>query len=411
MNHIYNLIAQITWFFLKIVAFFHPKIKLFVQGRKDTFPILQKAIDKKRDVIWFHVASLGEFEQGLPVMEKIKAEYPSYQILISFFSPSGYEVKKNTPVADAVIYLPIDTLDNAKRFIASVNPKLAIFVKYEIWPNYLKVLGDNNIPTVLISAIFRKDQIFFKWYGGIMRKALDTFTHFFVQDEKSVNLLKGIGLNNITLSGDTRFDRVSEILERDNKLPFMEQFKGSSPCFVAGSTWPEDEAIMLPFINETQSPLKFVLAPHNIKPEHITDLKKSITKKTLLYSEWENNDPSQFDVLIIDTIGLLTKIYSYSNIAYVGGAFATGLHNTLEPAVFGIPIIIGPDYSKFNEAKALVRNKGILVIKDSAEFDTTITRLLENPDYLRETGQINADYVNGNKGASIQIMAYVRTLL
>ncbi|WP_273276530.1 3-deoxy-D-manno-octulosonic acid transferase [Maribacter polysiphoniae] len=411
MNHIYNLIAQITWFFLKIVAFFHPKIKLFVQGRKDTFPILQKTIDKKKDVIWFHVASLGEFEQGLPVMEKIKAEYPTYQILISFFSPSGYEVKKNTPVADAVIYLPIDTLDNAKRFITSVNPKLAIFVKYEIWPNYLKVLGDHNIPTVLISSIFRKDQIFFKWYGGIMRKALDTFTQFFVQDEKSVNLLKGIGLNNITLSGDTRFDRVAEILERDNKLPFMEQFKGTSPCFVAGSTWPEDEAIMLPFINETQSPLKFVLAPHNIKPEHITDLKKSITKKTLLYSEWENNDPSQFDVLIIDTIGLLTKIYSYSNIAYVGGAFATGLHNTLEPAVFGIPIIIGPDFSKFNEAKALVLKKGILVIKDRAEFDTTITQLLENPDYLRKTGQVNADYVNGNKGASIQIMAYVRTLL
>ena len=411
MNHIYNLIAQITWFFLKIVAFFHPKIKLFVQGRKDTFPILQKTIDKKKDVIWFHVASLGEFEQGLPVMEKIKAEYPTYQILISFFSPSGYEVKKNTPVADAVIYLPIDTLDNAKRFITSVNPKLAIFVKYEIWPNYLKVLGDHNIPTVLISSIFRKDQIFFKWYGGIMRKALDTFTHFFVQDEKSVNLLKGIDLNNITLSGDTRFDRVAEILERDNKLPFMEQFKGNSPCFVAGSTWPEDEAIMLPFINETQSPLKFVLAPHNIKPEHITDLKKSITKKTLLYSEWENNDPSQFDVLIIDTIGLLTKIYSYSNIAYVGGAFATGLHNTLEPAVFGIPIIIGPDFSKFNEAKALVLKKGILVIKDRAEFDTTITQLLENPDYLRKTGQVNADYVNGNKGASIQIMAYVRTLL
>lgn len=411
VNHIYNLIAKITWFFLKIVAFFHPKIKLFVQGRKDTFPMLRKTIDKKQDVIWFHVASLGEFEQGLPVMEKIKAEYPTYQILVSFFSPSGYEVKKNTPVADAVTYLPIDTLNNAKRFIASVNPKLAIFVKYEIWPNYLKVLGDNNIPTVLISAIFRKDQIFFKWYGGIMRKALNTFTHFFVQDEKSVNLLNGIGLQNITLSGDTRFDRVAEILERDNKLPFMEQFKGTSPCFVAGSTWPEDEAIMLPFINESQSPLKFVLAPHNIKQEHIIALKKAITKKTLLYSDWEKNDPSQFDVLIIDTIGLLTKIYSYSNIAYVGGAFATGLHNTLEPAVFGTPIIIGPDYSGFNEAETLVRKKGILVIKDNFEFNTTITQLLENPEYLRKTGQVNADYVDSNKGASIQIMAYVRTLL
>ncbi|PIF00899.1 MAG: 3-deoxy-D-manno-octulosonic acid transferase [Maribacter sp.] len=411
MNHIYNLIAQITWSFLKIVAFFNPKIKLFVQGRKGTFPILKNTIDKNDDVVWFHVASLGEFEQGLPVIGKIKAEYPTYKILISFFSPSGYEVKKNTPVANAVIYLPIDTLGNAKRFIATVNPKLAIFVKYEIWPNYLKVLGDNNIPTILISAIFKKDQIFFKWYGGIMRKSLGAFTHFFVQDEKSVNLLKGINFSNVTLSGDTRFDRVAEIMERDNKLQFMERFKGTSPCFVAGSIWPGDEKTMLQFINETQKHLKSVLAPHNIKPEHIVSLKKSITKKTLLYSELKENDPSQFDVLIIDTIGLLTKIYSYSDIAYVGGAFGTGLHNTLEPAVFGVPIIIGPDYSGFNEAETLVREKGILVVENSSEFHATMTRLLENPDYLKETGQVNGDYVNSNKGASTQIMAYARTLL
>nr|WP_154364741.1 glycosyltransferase N-terminal domain-containing protein [Maribacter luteus] len=396
---------------LKSVAFFQPKIKLFVKGRKETFSILRKSIQKDDPVIWVHVASLGEFEQGLPVIEKLKAQYPLYKIVISFFSPSGYEVKKNSAVADAIVYLPIDTIGNAKRFINTINPKVAIFVKYEIWPNYLKVLAENNIPTILISAIFRKDQVFFKWYGGLMRKALQTFTHFFVQDEKSIELLKGIDLKNSTLSGDTRFDRVSEILQQDNQLSFMDHFKEGSLCFVAGSTWPDDEAIMLPFINETEKNLKFVLAPHNIKPEHIVSLKKSISKTTLLYSELEQHDPSNFDVLIIDTIGLLTKIYSYANIGYVGGAFGTGLHNTLEPAVHGIPVIIGPDYSGFKEAETLVRKEGIIVVQNSLQFNDTMTRLLENPEFAAKTGKVNSDYVTANKGASVQIISYLRTLL
>ena len=411
VNHIYNLIAHITWFHLKLVALFHPKIKLFVQGRKATFSILNRTIQKEDQVIWVHIASLGEFEQGLPVIEKIRSEFPSYKILITFFSPSGYEVKKNTTVADAVVYLPLDTLENARRFIATVHPKLVIFVKYEIWPNYLKILGEHKIPTLLISAVFREKQLFFKWYGGIMRKALGTFSHFFVQDERSIELLKGIGLLNVTISGDTRFDRVSEILERDNMLPFMEQFKGTTTCFVAGSTWPEDEEIMLPFINETHKSLKFVLAPHNIKPEHILSLKKSISKKTVCYSEIAQNDLSQFDVLIIDTIGLLTKIYSYADIAYVGGAFGTGLHNTLEPAVFGIPIIIGPDYQGFNEAKALVHLKGILPVDGKEAFRAVLNHLLEHRDQVAITGAINADFVRNNKGASIQIMDHIRRLL
>lgn len=411
MDYIYNFFAHITWFHLKIVALFHPKIKLFVQGRKETFSILEHAIQKEDNVIWVHVASLGEFEQGLPVVEKIRTEYPSYKMLITFFSPSGYEVKKNTTVADAVVYLPIDTLGNAKRFIAKVNPKLAIFVKYEIWPNYLKVLGENEIPTLLISALFRKEQLFFKWYGGFMRKALNTFTHFFVQDEKSVELLKDIHLLNATISGDTRFDRVAEILERDNELPFMEQFKGTADCFVAGSTWPEDEEMMLPFITESQRHLKFVLAPHNIKTEHILALKKSISKKVICYSEIAKNDLRQFEVLIVDTIGLLTKIYSYADIAYVGGAFGTGLHNTLEPAVFGIPIIIGPEYQGFKEAEALVSQKGVLTVNDKETFHWVLSSLLDNPEYVSNTGKVNADFVQKNKGASIQIMTYIRRLL
>ena len=393
------------------MALFHPKIKLFVQGRSQTFSILKNKIQKENKTIWIHVASLGEFEQGLPVIEKLKITYPTYKIVVTFFSPSGYEIKKNTAVADAVVYLPLDTRRNAKCFIETVNPVLAIFVKYEIWPNYLKELKEKQVPILLISAIFRKEQVFFKWYGGIMREALQAFTHFFVQDNNSVALLKSINLNNATLSGDTRFDRVAEILERDNKLSFMERFKGNETCFVAGSTWPEDEEIIVKFINETQKHLKFVFAPHNIKTEHIQSLKKSISKKVVLYTEIEHNDISSCEVLIIDTVGLLTKIYSYADIAYVGGAFATGLHNTLEPAVFGIPILIGPDYKGFNEAEKLVAENGILVTRDYDEFTTTIVKLLENPEYLKNTGVINSNFVKENKGASVQVMAHIRRLL
>ena len=393
------------------MALFHPKIKLFVQGRSQTFSILKNKIQKENKTIWIHVASLGEFEQGLPVIEKLKITYPTYKIVVTFFSPSGYEIKKNTAVADAVVYLPLDTRRNAKCFIETVNPVLAIFVKYEIWPNYLKELKEKQVPILLISAIFRKEQVFFKWYGGIMREALQAFTHFFVQDNNSVALLKSINLNNATLSGDTRFDRVAEILERDNKLSFMERFKGNETCFVAGSTWPEDEEIIVKFINETQKHLKFVFAPHNIKTEHIQSLKKSISKKVVLYSEIEHNDISSCEVLIIDTVGLLTKIYSYADIAYVGGGFATGLHNTLEPAVFGIPILIGPDYKGFNEAEKLVAENGILVTRDYDEFTTTIVKLLENPEYLKNTGVINSNFVKENKGASVQVMAHIRRLL
>lgn len=393
------------------MALFHPKIKLFVDGRNQTFSILKNKIQKENNVIWIHVASLGEFEQGLPLIEKLKTTYTTYKILITFFSPSGYEVKKNTAVADAVAYLPLDTRRNAKHFIDTVNPILAIFVKYEIWPNYLKELKEKQVPILLISAIFKKEQVFFKWYGGIMRKALQAFTHLFVQDHNSVKLLKSINLNNATSSGDTRFDRVAEILERNNTLSFMKLFQGNETCFVAGSTWPEDEEIIVKFINETQKHLKFVLAPHNIKTEHIQSLKKSISKKVVLYTEIEQNDISSCEVIIINTVGLLTKIYSYADIAYVGGAFATGLHNTLEPAVFGIPIIIGPEYKGFNEAEKLVDKNGILVIIDYNEFTTTLDDLLENPEFLKNTGIINSNFVKENKGASVQIMTHIRRLL
>ncbi len=372
---------------------------------------LKKNISEGDSIIWVHTASLGEFEQGLPIIEQLKKNYPEYRILVTFFSPSGYEVKKNTAAADVVTYLPMDTKKNAIKFLDLVNPKLVIFVKYEIWPNYLRALSQRNIPTLLISALFKENQIYFKSYGGFMRKALHNFTHIFVQDTKSIELLSKINIKNTAISGDTRFDRVIEILERDNNLAFMENFKNGAKTLVAGSTWPDDEEVLVPYINTGESSLKFVLAPHNIKPEHINKLKSSINKKTILYSELENKDLSAYEVLIIDTIGLLTKIYSYAEISYVGGGFATGLHNTLEPAVYGIPVIIGPSFKGFKEAEDLVNKGGVLVVKSPAEFFTLVNDLLKDEEHLKRTGDINSTYVSENKGASIQIMAYVRTLI
>lgn len=386
-------------------------MKLFVNGRKDTFAVLSQSISKDDQVIWMHAASLGEFEQGLPIIEKLKLEFPTHKVLVTFFSPSGYEVKKNTSAAEVVTYLPIDTLQNAKQFIALTNPKLAIFIKYEIWPNYLKILKEKEIPAVLVSAIFKKEQVYFKGYGSFMRKALKTFTHIFVQNQSSEKLLASIQIKNTTVSGDTRLDRVSEILERDNNLSFMHNFKNGNPCFVAGSTWPEDETILIDYMNNSSKKLKYIIAPHTIKKEKILGLAGAISKKTMLLSKINENTISDYDVLIIDNIGMLTKIYSYADIAYVGGGFATGLHNTLEPAVFGIPVIIGPNYQGFKEAEDLVHQKGILPISDAWSFSELMKKLLAQPELIKQTGEINAFYISQNKGASVQIIEYLRTLL
>ncbi len=411
MNLIYNLIAHIAWFFLKIAVLFSSKMKLFVDGRKETFGLLEKAITKEDSVIWLHAASLGEFEQGLPIIEKLKIEYPSHKIVVTFFSPSGYEVKKNTAIAHVVTYLPFDTKQNVERFISAVNPKLAIFVKYEIWPNYLRELKRKQIPTILVSAIFKKNQIYFKGYGGFMRKSLSAFTHLFVQDEVSKRLLETIQIKNVTISGDTRFDRVSEIVDRDNRLSFMSDFKKDSLCLVAGSTWPEDEAILVDYINKTQKKSKFVLAPHTIKTDKILGLERAISKRTVRFSKIDEKNIGECEVLIIDNIGMLTKIYSYADIAYVGGGFATGLHNTLEPAVFGVPVIIGPNYDGFKEVEELVAQKGILPIADISGFNELMKKLLQDAELLKRTGVINKAYISKNKGASTQIIDYIRTLL
>ncbi|MFW0738563.1 3-deoxy-D-manno-octulosonic acid transferase [Flavobacterium sp. T12S277] len=408
MLFLYNLVISIAGFFLKIVALFSPKIKLFIDGRKNVFTILEEKIKPSDKTIWFHSASLGEYEQGLPVIEKIKEKYPTHKIIITFFSPSGYEVRKNNTVADVTLYLPLDTKSNAKKFLKLAHPELAFFIKYEFWLNYLNQLETSQTPTYLISGIFRDSQMFFKWYGGFYRKALKAFTYFFVQNKSSKEKIERIGFHNVVVSGDTRFDRVNAILERDNTLDFIEQFKNNTPTIVIGSSWPKDEALLGEYINQAGKEVKFIIAPHNIKTDQIASLKAQITKSTVLFSEKKDKDLSSYNVFIIDTIGLLTKIYSYGTIAYVGGGFGNpGIHNILEPATFGMPIVIGPNYSNFAEAVQLVKLGGCLVISNPLELKQQLDLLLHNKEYLEEKSQICKSYIQDNIGATNSIMNIV----
>jgi len=409
MYFLYNILILVSGFVLKIAALFNKKINLFIDGRKQTFFKLQQAIGKTDEVIWIHCASLGEFEQGRPIIEKLKLKFPTKKVVLTFFSPSGYEVRKNYENADVVCYLPLDSVQNAKKFLEIVHPSLVIFVKYEFWPNLLKEIKINNIQTLLVSGIFRKSQPFFKGYGGWMRKSLTAFSHFFVQDENSKQLLNGINFNNVTVSGDTRFDRVFEITKQNNKLSFIEEFIDNKYTVVAGSTWKEDETMLVDYINNSASENeKFILAPHNINAKDIDDLKSNISKKVVLLSEKDNENLSNYQVFIIDTVGILTKIYSYANLAYVGGGFTkTGVHNVLEPATFGIPILIGPNYHKFNEATDLVKNKSCFVINDSKELSLHLDEFFQYEKKRLKAGQSAQKYVVDKTGATAKILNYL----
>ena len=408
MLFLYNLLLLFASQIVKLVALFSHKIKLFVEGRKTVFQSLESKISSSDKSIWFHAASLGEFEQGLPVMEKIKKEFQNHKIVVTFFSPSGYEVRKNNSIADVTVYLPMDTKSNAQKFLKLVHPDLVFFIKYEYWPNYLNELKKLNIKTYLISGIFRENQAFFQWYGGFYRNALKTFNYFFVQNESSKLLLQKLGYKNVKISGDTRFDRVISILERDNSLDFMKQFKNNTIAIVIGSSWPKDESLLVNYINQTNVKVKFIIAPHNIKVEQIQELKNSITKKNILFSEKENTDLSNYDVLIVDTIGILTKIYSYAEIAYVGGGFGNpGVHNILEPATFGIPIIVGPNYSHFAEAVALVHQEGCVCVANQNELNDAFSNLISNEDIRHEKGHICETFVQMNKGATDIILKHI----
>jgi len=408
MYFIYNFITFLASQIVKILALFSPKMKLFVDGRKSVFSTLKSKINNYDKTIWFHAASLGEYEQGLPVIEKIKEKFPSHKIIVTFFSPSGYEVRKNNTVADITVYLPLDTKSNAKQFLDLVHPEMVFFIKYEYWPNYLNELKKRNIKTYLISGILRENQAFFKWYGSFYRNALKTFDYFFVQNQNSKKLLQSIGYTNVKISGDTRFDRVVSILERDNSLDFIEEFKDNKTTIVIGSSWPKDEELLINYINQSSNDLKFIIAPHNILQSTIVNLQSSIKKNTVLFSQKENQKLPDYNVFIIDTIGILTKIYSYADIAYVGGGFGNpGVHNILEPATFGVPIVIGPNYSHFAEATALVNMEGCISIQNQTQLNEALNLLIQNEDERFEKGHICSTFVQMNKGATDIILKHI----
>ncbi|WP_396603380.1 3-deoxy-D-manno-octulosonic acid transferase [Algibacter sp. R77976] len=410
MRFIYNIGIYLAGLALKSGALFNNKIKKGVVGRKSSFHILKSNLNSKDKTIWFHCASLGEYEQGLPVFLELRKYYKNHKIVLSFFSPSGYEIRKNSPIADVVIYLPLDTISNANRFLNIVNPELTVFVKYDIWPNFLNELKRRQLRAILISASFRKNQSYFKFYGSQLKNALFAFEHIFTQNETSKILLKSINYNAVTVSGDTRFDRVYSQLSIDNTLEFMDTFKNNKLCVVAGSTWPEDEALFIDFINsEASKEVKFIIAPHDIKVDRIKKMQEKINCKSVLFSEKEVESLSNYKVFIVDTIGILSKIYSYADIAYVGGAMGnTGLHNTLEPAVFGVPIIIGNNHSKFPEAQALIDNGGMFSISHQQKFNEELHKLITDSDFRLKSGSNNKAFIKKNKGAVIQILDYLR---
>nr|WP_199077954.1 glycosyltransferase N-terminal domain-containing protein [Pedobacter sp. ASV19] len=394
---LYNLV-------IKSIAPYNSKAKLFNQGRKHIFSILQEKITKGQKNVWFHFASLGEFEQGRPVLEKIRILYPHKKIIITFFSPSGYEVRKNYALADGIFYLPLDTASNARRFIEIVNPEIAIFTKYEFWHHYFKVLKEKNIPLFLISGIFRPNQMFFKWYGGFYRNMLNCITCFFVQNEESVNLLKQIGLQNVKLSGDTRFDRVYENAEAVKSLPSIEEFISHAPVLLAGSTWPADENLLANLITKYSS-WKFIVAPHEIGADHIRQIEK-LFPSAIRYSALRAA-PTDAQVLIIDNIGLLSSLYQYGTIAYIGGGFGAGIHNTLEAAAFGLPVIFGPRYEKFQEAKDLVSRKAAISIHNEEGLENAFEHFSNQPAF----GQVAKDYVKEKKGATAGILKEISKYL
>ncbi|MDO5636614.1 MAG: glycosyltransferase N-terminal domain-containing protein [Myroides sp.] len=406
MGFLYQLGINLAALLLPFSRFFSPKMKLFVDGRKQSFALLNKNIYATKKYIWVHVASLGEYEQGLPIMEAFKKNHPEYKIVLTFFSPSGFEIRKNNTIADITLYLPLDTKQNVKHFLDLVQPKMVFFIKYEFWPNYLNELKNRNIPTYLVSGIFRENQLFFKSYAGFYREALKAFDHLFVQNKESEKLLHAISFKNVTVHGDTRFDRVAEIVERAQPLAYIEKFKNNTTTIVIGSSWIDDEEVYLPYINSSEN-IKFIIAPHNIKEEEISRLISKINKQVIRFSSYDEKDLTTADVFIIDTIGILTQIYAYADIAYVGGAFKTGLHNILEPATYGTPVVIGPKYEKFQETKDLVALGSCLVVNNTEELSTTFNRLIVDIDYRNKLGTKNRDFILQNKNATKVVMDFI----
>jgi len=382
-----------------------------VTGRKNIFEKLETAFTGNNKVVWVHCASLGEFEQGRPLLEKLRSYYPGYKLLLTFFSPSGYEVRKEYKGADWVFYLPIDGVHNANRFLKIVNPSLVVFVKYEFWYYYLREIKQRNIPLLLVSAIFREDSGYFKWHNGLQRKMLFFFQHVFVQTEASKKMLGSIGLmDNCSVAGDTRFDRVIEIAENSAAIPVIEHFTANKKTIVAGSTWPEDEEILQKTMQSINDPLlQLIIAPHEINTEHISQLRK-LFPGSILFSEIKNDNKqtASGNILIIDNIGMLSRLYKYAYITYVGGGFGKGIHNTLEAAVYGKPVLFGPVYYKFNEAVDLISTGGAISINDTEDCILSIQKLLQDQKVYQRSSENARKYVYSNKGATEKVMHFIQ---
>jgi len=402
----YKISIYVYYIAIYIASFFHhKKASQWIKGRRNLLKNIEKKVKTNQPLAWFHCASLGEFEQGRPLMEEFRKQYPSYKILLTFFSPSGYEVRKNYNGADYIFYLPIDTSGNAKRFLALTNPTLVFFIKYEFWFNYIKQIKKNAIPFFVVSSNFRKSQHYFKWYGFWFRKQLKGVSRFFVQNNNSLELLNNIHITNVTVSGDTRLDRVMALAQNTMKLPLIEKFCDGKDIFIAGSTWEPDEDILIKLINSEKTKYKFIVAPHLVDKPHIASLVEKIKKgHVVLYSEADPDNVLYAKVLIIDCIGILSNLYRYGKIAYIGGGFGSGIHNILEAATYGMPVIFGPKYHKFTEAVELIEKGGAYCIHNENEFMQVVMDLITNNKQLREKSAIAREYVQKNIGATQLIL-------
>ncbi len=418
---IYNIVIYFVLWGIAIASLFNEKVRKMWRGEREAFKILKQKVDPNAKYIWFHAASLGEFEQGRPLMERIRKDYPQYKILLTFYSPSGYEVRKNYEGADIICYMPVDTRLNAIRFLRLVRPVMAFFIKYEFWSNFLHILKHRNIPTYSVSSIFREDQVFFKWYGRSYAGVLKCFTRFFVQNEESKRLLEGIGITAVDVVGDTRFDRVLQIKEAAKQLPICEAFRtgvASSQSadvphhdfkvFVAGSSWPPDENIFIPFFNEHKD-WRLLIAPHVIAEEHLKLIFSLIKgKKVVRYTQTTPEEAAEADVLIIDCFGLLSSMYNYGDVAYIGGGFGVGIHNTLEAAVWNMPVIFGPNNKKFQEAQGLLKSGGGFEINTYEDFSGLMSSLMNDETFLKQAGDKAGAFVAHLAGATDKVLASVK---
>ena len=416
MIFLYNLGILGYRFGIWLASFFNAKARLWLQGRQNLFKTIENQSfikkDKTNKIVWIHVASLGEFEQGRPLIEYLKNNHPQkYQIVLSFFSPSGYELRKNYPLADCVTYMPLDTATHAKRFLNAIQPDIAIFVKYEFWFHHLNELKNRHIPTLLIAAVFRSDQIFFRWYGAFFKQLLtnDYFNQIFVQNSDSLELLQNIGCQQVVLAGDTRIDRVTAIATAAKMFPLIQQFVGNENALICGSTWEADENLIFNWFQKIGSTVfkKIIIAPHEIGKNHIQQLQKRLPNKTVLYSQLiDNQSIDDVNILIIDNIGMLSALYRYGKVAYIGGGFGTGIHNILEPAAFGLPILFGTKYQKFVEANALIATNGAFSVQNVEQFAQKMT-FLENVHHWENTSAVVKQYVDKNRGATLMIAKYI----